>query len=140
MNFMNEYISRHNTFSFRYPNDWELEQEDNLLTVYNNNGVGALNISYYYPPKGYKVNKINELIDYLSENAVGINAAETKQNIIAKEDHVYVDYIDKEKAYWQYWLFSDDKTVIIVTYNCEEPDREKERTVVKQIIETLNIF
>lgn len=137
---MNEYISKHSRFSFKYPNDWELEQEDNLITVYNNNGVGALCISDYYPPKGKKINRINELIDYLNENVVGINAEETKQNIITKDDHAYVDYIDKEKTYWQYWLFSDDKTVILITYNCEEPDREKEKTVVQQIIETLKIL
>ena len=137
---MKEYISKHNTFSFKYPDNWTLEQEDNLITAYHANGVGALNISYYHLPDNYQINKVDELIDYIKEGSVEINTEGLKPKILDNEKFAYVDFISTDNDYWQYWIFSDGKVAVFVTYNCEQADKKQEIGVIQEITNSINIL
>ena len=53
---------------FEYPVDWELKQEDNVLSLYNlYDGVGAMQFSAFKIPEVNNIKLSEELSKYLIE-------------------------------------------------------------------------
>lgn len=52
--------------------------------------------------------------------------------------YAFTEYLlYKDAKYWRYWVISKDKTVMFVTYNCDEQDREQEDQIVSEIIDSI---
>ncbi len=136
---MKKFISNCKNFSFNYLDHWLLNEENNLLTLYNPDGYGALNVSYYYLNDNVTIDRVNELIDYVSDNSNEINSKELKPKIINNEKFVYVDLINNLDEYWRYWIYSNKEIILFITYNCENSDIEKEKLTINNIVDSITL-
>ena len=59
--------------SFQYPDNWTIEQEKNVLSIFDpENGVGSLQFSFYQVPNPQIISVKNELEDYLKIDIVAL--------------------------------------------------------------------
>ncbi len=123
---------RNSNFQFYYPDDWEVGEEGNIVSVYDRKkGVGSVQFSIYYISNSREVVLRDELNEILSGKAVKFEIQESK-------NRVFSDYVDdKDNRYWKYWLILKDNTLVVATYNCGTSDIKKESKIVEEIIKTI---
>lgn len=128
---MKKYIVKGTSFTFNYPDDWEIEDSGNVVSVYEpKRGAGALQFSYYIVENPETIVVGNELKEYV-EGKYG-NA-----DIIADKVRAYCDItLADSKAYWRFWMFLIEKNVIFATYNCSLDARGSEDEIVNKIVES----
>lgn len=126
---MKTYTSKAANLSFVYPDDWTVEQEKNLISVFDNeHGVGALQFSLYQARTLENLRLEDELEEYVIKRH---GSAE----ILKRKDFVFSNYLPGTgKRIWKYWLFSKANYLIFVSYNCEENDIGKEDEEVSNIV------
>lgn len=114
---------------FNYPNDWIVDQENNLVSVYNPvEGVGALQFSSYQIPEAKTPSITEALSDYVHDRHI-------KYKILENKNYAYTNYLEgDDAAYWKYFLFLIQKTLIFVTYSCEEKNIGEEDKIIESIV------
>ena len=114
---------------FNYPNDWIVDEENNLVSVYNPiEGVGALQFSSYQISESGTPPSAEALNDYVQDR-------HTKYKILENKNYAYTDYLEgDDAAYWKYFLFLIHKTLIFATYSCEEKNIGKEDNIIENIV------
>lgn len=129
---MKTYSSKEANLSFVYPDNWTVEQERNLISVFDNeHGVGALQFSFYPVRTTENIGLEYELEEYIIKRH---GSAE----VIRNNDFVFSNSIkDARNKYWRYWLFLRVNFLILVSYNCQKDDAGKEDEVVNQIITSI---
>ncbi len=116
-----------------YPDSWNAELTDNVLSVYDPiNGVGVLQFSTYLNSNPEKnINLKAELSAFLKNKDGYIE-------ISVNGNYASTNYLDEEGRYWEYWLFLTQSTLILASYNCERDDIGKEDEEIKEIIHSSN--
>lgn len=114
-----------------YPADWVVEKHPECVSFYAEDGFGALQFSAYL--KDEKVTKadLDELINDEIPRETQINdiELETFTGIAAEFEY--------ENHFWRTWILRKNKLLLYVTYNCEFEDRQIEREIVNQIVNSL---
>jgi hypothetical protein len=127
---MQLYNYKSTSLNFIIPDDWQIEEENNFLSIYDPiNGVGALQFSVFWPPDAALVTLESELIEFITDSY--------KKAFFAtvQDDRAYTDYLVHENgAYWKYWLIRKDDMIIFGTYNCSKENAGKEDKIVDEII------
>ncbi|MCX2496411.1 hypothetical protein OQX63_23185 [Pedobacter sp. PF22-3] len=126
-------VDFNNGIKGKIPNDWKSETSDDVVSLYEpDNGVGALQLSFYNIDNAPSIELSKELESYLGDK---------HEKIIVKiiDGRAYSDIEDEDGIYWQYWLFLKDTTVIFVSYNCDKSDKGIEDPVVKEIISSIGL-
>lgn len=121
-----------NGINAEIPSDWELEENGNLMSLYNpENGVGALQLSFYNVGDASSIDVTKELEKYIEDK---------HENFIIKtiNRHAYGDTEDEDGVYWRYWLFLEKSIVIFVSYNCDESDKGVEDHLVDRILGSIS--
>ncbi len=113
---MNTYNSK--WWSTNYPSSWVSEEEKDCHSFYNNDGVGALQVSAYKKENG-EVNN-SELISFIE----GYTPSDISLEQIYSGDFqgFYCHFISDEE-YWKYWILKAGGLMLFITYNCAEDDK-----------------
>ncbi len=128
---MKEYKYLDTEFRFVYPDNWVVEEENNILSVFDPiKGVGAIQFSYYHVNDPSKVVLSDELDDYLKGKY-------DVYNIYKFDNYVCSDYINSGEEIWKYWVFMKGNTIAFITYNCLSTDGQKEEKEVESIINSI---
>ncbi len=115
------------------PDDWQVEEDEEVLAIFHPDGVGELQIStvkYDQPVSG------DALLEFAEEH---IDAgAEPEEITLGEFDGIVLDYeIDDE--YGCEWYLASGSLFLFVTYVCDAGDEEQEHDVVELILESLAI-
>lgn len=117
-------------FGFTFPNSWEIENDENLVSVYDpENGLGALQFTLYGVDDPSDIDLISELEDYLGDRHRNFD-------IENGDGFVHSNVRDEDGVWWRYWFFIKDKTLVFATYNCDQQDKGKEDQEVEKIIKS----
>lgn len=108
------------------------ELDENIHTIYDPDGVGALQISAYMKQDGDITEK--ELLNKTQLN-------EKKQQFLRKDDWGQFkgfQLVYKEKQdFWRKWWLMNKDLFLFVTYNCEIEDEEVEFESINKSLNTL---
>jgi hypothetical protein len=118
--------------SFQYPDNWTIEQEQNVVSLLDpENGLGALQFSVYQIPGSQIISVKTELEDYLKDRHSHFEVSTT-------DSYALSDYLnDKKGNCWKYWMFLKNHTLVFATYNCLKNVIGKESKYIDQIIGSL---
>ena len=134
----NVFISRAGWYLLKYPGSWELEEDNETVTLYNpDRGVGALVLSSY---STLGTSKAEALLNQFLEN----------QNIIADKDRITLteqaeariaSYDHKSpQGYMKAWAILEEALLVLVMYNCKSGPEEREMRVVEEIVKSLQVM
>lgn len=127
---MKKYCDKTTGLYFEYPDEWSLEKDENVLSLYDPiDGVGAIQFSMYKVPNDKNLGLKQELDEYLTDNGY-VNFEIKKGN-----SFVYT-HVSQENKYWQYWMFIKDDYLIFVSYNCQIDDSSKEIEEINNIVDS----
>jgi hypothetical protein len=120
-------------FSISYPDDWSVEEDGNVLSVYDPvNGNGALQFSSYEVNGIDPINLKEALGDYLSDRHEDFKVQELDGYSFCKCD-------DQKGNQWEYWAFARGVTLIFSSYNCSKEDVGKEDDKINSIVKSVLI-
>lgn len=124
-------------YNLDIPDSYSIESEDGVNTIYDPEGVGAINISAYEIPKSYEFDLEYELADFVS--SVTKIAPENADHVFETSDHrCYTEYIDEDSA-WRFWLHFENNKAIFISYNCKIEQQEEETEMVDSIVDSLKV-
>jgi len=130
------YKSRAGGYGLKYPPDWEIEEGNECVTIYDpRKGLGALQASAYRTPTPQ--NPKDVLLEYLSDNDVPI---EEKEIILHKTNGKTMASYEYIEGPWykKVWFISQDSCLLLVTYNCKvEHKKEEEIDKVEEIVHSI---
>ena len=136
---MKKYKLKNKKISISYPKNWEIEEDNGLISIFDPmNGVGAIQISSYLKDEKSEINKKEELREYLRKEYLDLNADEIISKIQENNNFVYFEYTINDE-FWQYRLFASKDTIVFITYNCEDQDKELEKDKINDIINAIAI-
>ena len=119
-------------FSFQYPDDWQVQVNNDIVAVFDPLlGLGAIQISVYRP---------------LNTPVADIETAFKEYLSVRHDDFIFEDRTPfyhgsasgHDGTLWEYWMFAWGDSAILATYNCHIRDAGKERKKVQEIIESLH--
>lgn len=131
------FLSRAGWYSFRHPIEWEVEEDESSVAVYDpKHGVGALHISAYKTPAS--ADPKEELLEHLSDN----NPPPKAEDIIVTLDRTKrvasFEYVSK-RSFNKIWFISDQGNLVLVTYNCDNEERDKDLVEVENIVRSVEL-
>ena len=125
-------IQLNNNFKAILPDEWNIETEGNVISLYNAlGGCGALQFTSYLVPNISDIDPVEELFWCIADKHQDL---EVKSN----NNCSFANITDYNGIYWRYWLFKNSKAVLLVTYNCDVTDKDEESTVIEIIIRSVN--
>ncbi len=121
------------SWSLDLPEGWQLEDADEVVSVFRSAGVGALQISAFAREKPFTDEHLQELAeDDLNAGAV----PEPVQLGGFTGFHVSVSRAD---SFWSKWFVRHGRQALLITYNCRAAERGSEYDEVKRILQTLRV-
>lgn len=127
---MNTYNHSIFDFQIKYPASWELQEEEDLISIFNSNyGFGALQFKLYDVGNDH-IDIRNELDDYLKSRHNSYEIMLDTPFLV----HGYNIGISEDK-HWQYWMFKTGNLLVFTTYNCRLEDMGKEGDEIRSIID-----
>ena len=123
--------------TFEVPDDWVVEDEDGIRSIFNEDGEGAITMSFY------RIVKLEATIEkQIKDMALKyIHDANIK---VEKEPEIVISNIEKSvictmgKAldgwFVKLWVVASFPTIIVITYWSEE--KTKELDIVDKIVES----
>ena len=118
-------------WSLRYPENWQAEEEDELLVLFDPQGVGELSISYQQSEEPLS----NEDLLGIADEDIEAGAEPDVVNV-GQFSGIQFDY-ESEGEYWCEWYLANDDLLIFATYNCPVGDEEKELAAIEVVLSTL---
>lgn len=118
-------------WSVELPEEWQQETDNNLYTFYHPNGVGALQVSGFTKDGAVTESDLKELA---SEH---IDAGAITKPIESSSVMGMTLAFGLNDEFWQYWYIGIGNKALLVTYNCDEQDKEKEINTIKVIVSSI---
>ena len=140
----NKLIQYHSTtgwYNLQLPENWAVEDEGSLISVYDpNQGVGTLQISAYSIPSDQEPDLVEELAKYLIYRVKIKSKADLISKIKIDSNCAFYEVFKEGGRYCSYWMFYKNYKLIFVTYNCPGEDFSKEKEIIDQILNSLEIL
>jgi len=127
---MNKYTG--NGWDIALAKGWQTEIEDNLVSIYDPNGYGAVQISTYSKNTSISEADLKELA---SEH---IESGAKYKTYTQNGGSVLTLAFGYEGTFWQYWYISVGNLAIVATYNCDEADQPNEIDIVKSMVSSIH--
>lgn len=119
-------------WSIKVAPNWRAESEAECTTLWQEEGVGALQISAYkYVSSPVPANDLSDFMDGEFPDDTLIESVTQGQFA-----GVGVEYVLEEKFWRKRWL-TNGQLLVYVTYNCDLANRSIETSTVDQMLETL---
>lgn len=132
------YTSRAGWYWIEYPDDWVVEEIDDLVTLYRpEGGVGALQISAFQTPGPQDCRDV--LLEYLADQNVSIDGETV---IVQQQGKKSISTYSYEEGDWyrKVWIVSQDEYVLFTTYNCRAAFRDYETTDADAMVLSIQII
>lgn len=130
------FVSRVGWYAFRYPEGWEIEEKGGFVAVYNPDGVGALHISAYQTPS--PVNPQEEILNQFSHREPPVVEEDVVATVEGSKKVASLEQVVKH-SFQKSWFISDNCYFVLVTYDCDEEDRDVELSRVEEIVKSIQI-
>ncbi len=119
------------SWSIELQDGWVGEHEEDCSTIYHPDGVGALQISAY--TKDSEVTD-EDLRDHAQDHIqAGAKLAASQFG----EFKGYTLAFGVDDEFWQHWYVRAGCTLLFLTYNCAQEDRQRENDVVKTMVASM---
>jgi hypothetical protein len=115
-----------NGIAFTYPYNWEVEMDESLVSVYDPDGVGALQFSCCNVERVHEVDLRAELQDFLNKQGIEVQCT-------IEDEHAQASF-DNDSSCWDYWLFTKMQVVVFASYNCGKYDMDRETKQISAIL------
>ncbi|MBZ0072760.1 MAG: hypothetical protein WCY26_09560 [Thiohalobacteraceae bacterium] len=115
------------------PDDWEDEEDDEGVTLFDPAGSGTLRISAL--ERDEEVD--DAFLDYMAAEHLEAGA-EPEAVEYGDFDGLGLSYGDDDH-YWREWYLRADSVMLYVTYHCPLVDEGREDDTVEAILETLSL-
>ena len=114
---------------FRCPDDWIVEQEKYIVSIFDPvKGVGALQFSCYNIGSQQEVALKDELADFIKDK-------HDRYEINVIGNCSFTNYIEgKNDRQWKYWLFLKSNILTFTSYSCHRDDVGKEDKIINNIV------
>jgi hypothetical protein len=128
---MSERIVWEGHLALDVPDGWESGTENGVITIYDPDGVGALQLSFLRAKK-------TTVVD--TEHLARVFARDRGWTDVAlvpvQLGGVAATYFESssDEEYWRVWTCGRHDRGALVTYNCDESDRDRERTLIDGIL------
>ncbi len=115
------------------PADWEADQDEDYLILYDPDGVGALNLSGMVTDAEVTDADLREFAAEHLEAGAKIREVE-----LGDFTGFTLNYREGDE-YWQEWFLRSGPIALFVTYNCEYDDKGVEDEALEEILNSLRI-
>lgn len=134
------YTNINKNLSIIMPSKWKFEENDDIISIYNPNGVGAITIS------SHKILELPcPLFQYISQIAVEFakaNHIKIKHSFIVDttnpDKYILSGTGTDEKCFYKIWIISKANKYFIITYNAEVK-LKPELAIVNKIIASIKL-
>jgi hypothetical protein len=123
--------------SIELPPGWSWNEERGVISIFQDAGVGALQMSFARRQREQSVGESEplELINAWASSRgwtdLGVQSA-----ILAGSPAALLEHVEggAEPTYWKIWEIVEKKRAALITYVCELPDADVERVARDQIV------
>lgn len=126
---MSQYV--HDGWSISLKNEWYSDNDENLVSFYDPQGHGVLQVSSYTKNTLVTESDLKELAKEHIEAGARFKSYEQSGS------QVITLAFGFDGSFWQYWYISIGSSALVVTYNCAEEDRNIEIESVKSMVSTI---
>ena len=123
-----------NWWSAEFPEEWQAEENDGIVTLTDPDNIGALDITALIKEAGQVAEA--ELDELARENFP--SDVDSTAVTVGELSGQYVEYEEDDDA-WREWILVLDGVLLYATYNCDVDDRGIDDAVVDQILTTIVI-
>ena len=124
--------------SLDIPVEWEYQEENGTISIYNPEGVGAIQISF--AGTNDMVSEIDpaEFVIYFAQS-LGFNNVEPTPVILNGLQSSYFEGIDNdiEPSLWRIWSAGRNSRVATISYTCDKHEHTVEKEDVDKIIASI---
>jgi hypothetical protein len=118
--------------SLEIPNGWTHEDRPDVVSVFREEGVGALQLSF--AKRAQSEPSTPEAVEaiarsYAQQQKWRIEDAVIRSSTVDGSPCAEFEYVDvdgDESSYWQVWHILDEMRLVFITYVCEPGDEGKE--------------
>lgn len=126
------------------PDGWEVDEDEAPVAVYQDGGVGALQVTAETPrplPPGGKIDVFLMLRAFLKQTGVDFDETLARRSSEGGLDRASYEYTadspEDGRVLWRTWMVTNHDIVVFLTYACREEDGEVERAAVDGIVRSL---
>lgn len=120
-------------WTLNYPDNWEVETEDEVNSLFDPKGEGELVISTQSFDEALTMEDLRGIA------AEDLEAGAQPDEITAGAfQGMHFDY-ESEGEYWVEWYLAHKNQLIFATYNCDAESDAKEIAIVEVILSTLKV-
>ncbi|HSJ48627.1 MAG: hypothetical protein OQK27_05665 [Gammaproteobacteria bacterium] len=113
------------------PDDWEVEADEDSVSLYHPDGPGTIQISATRQEEGIRDEDLREMAaDHLEAGA------ELEEVELGDFDGFVLRY-DTEGEYWCEWYLKAEDRLLFVTYACALEEEGEEEDLVEAVLDTL---
>jgi hypothetical protein len=118
------------------PNGWQVKKGDEVSSIFNTNGYGAMQISSFMIPENYNFNLFDEFYDFASEYI----SSDIKQyrNVEKTTFGFFLDGVIDEHRTWIFAIANSGLNVLLITYNSLTEDFHKEHYTILEMIKSIS--
>jgi hypothetical protein len=133
-------------YELSLPDQWEVDEEDSPVAIWQPDGAGALQITAEQLPhhkSGDEMDCFLALRAFLS--SVGHELDESSARRFSRDgmQGASTEYIGdggEEDVFWRVWFLTNQETLLFLTYACRKEDQDAERRPVDEIIDSLRLI
>lgn len=118
-------------WSLELPEDWEVEQDDICLSVWQSDGVGALQFST--ARKDSPVTD-SDLLEFAEDH---LNRSANPVPVTLGEFSGFELCYEFQEIWWRLWFLRAGSTALFITYNCNVSNAGFEADVVDAVLANL---
>jgi hypothetical protein len=111
---------------------WVVEDTDGLISIYNPQGVGALQISSYSKDLIVTEDGLKELAQE------HIDAGAKIDSYIQNDNKALTLAFGVDGEFWQHWYIAINHQALFVSYNCDVSERSVEIDTIKKIVASIS--
>ncbi len=125
-------------FQLELPAHWSHEVEDGVVSIFERDGVGVLQLSMARregdAPAAAR--GAGEMLERFANDQGWTDVAMPKVVHLGELERADVEHVSR-REYWRVWTVAEAGRMVLATYNCRAEDRSSEVDVCLAIVESL---
>ena len=138
---MKSFIPKNKAFDIYYPENFTIqEEEQNIVSIFNENKEVSITISSYMFEKDIDANTIINLMDnyFISNFSIELKEADFREYKSSFDNLIECDFTENEN-YWMWWAISKKNKVIIISLNKNQLITDENLNLLRFMIDKLII-
>lgn len=119
------------------PEEWESEQEDDSILIYDEDELGCISLSTLQSESDGGEASETDLLALIQQLGMKVTAGQRCQ--VGEDYSGWVFEVVEDGDYIREWYLLGGGHLLLASYSCAEDDREMDKSVVDQILDTLMI-